>query len=328
MKDGMSGPILLLGQHGQVARELQRELSTLGELVVVGRTPGPGAPGLQADLARPDTLTAVVDAVRPALIVNAAAYTAVDRAESEVELAFAVNAEAPAVLAQAACRHGALLVHYSTDYVFDGRAQHPYREDDATAPQGVYGCSKRAGEEAIVASGCAHLIFRTSWVYGLHGQNFMRTMRRLARERDTLRVVADQVGAPTWSRHIAQATAQVLAQLRGQPASGEPAGQGGFDRGFDAARGAACSGVYHLVSSGRCSWFEFAQAIIAHQRGHEALAVREVVPIATHEYPLPAARPAWSVLDAGKLADTFGVRLPDWTTALAQVQQELDREPI
>lgn len=300
---GVLPRILVFGEAGQVARELRRELSTLGELVVVGRA----TPGLSADFEHPDELAEVVAQVAPQVIVNAAAYTAVDNAEREEAMAFRVNAEAPARLAAAAAACGALMVHYSTDYVFDGEGERPYREDDPTGPRSAYGRSKLAGEEALRASGCAHLVFRTSWVYGVHGHNFMRTIRRLAREREVLRIVADQRGAPTWSRHIAQATAQVLARMLANPGRWE-----------------ACSGVYHLTSGGHTSWFEFAQRIVAHQRQREPVMTTRIEPIATHEYPLPAARPAWSVLDGTRLFETFGVRLPAWHEALAQVQQDLD----
>lgn len=297
--------ILVFGADGQVARELRRELSTVGELVVVGRT----TPGLSADFAVPESLAAVVANARPQLIVNAAAFTAVDRAESEPALAESVNAVAPGVIAIAARECGAAMLHYSTDYVFDGTATAPYRETDATNPKSAYGRSKLAGENAIRESGVAHLILRTSWVYGLHGLNFMRTMRRLARERDELRVVADQHGAPTWSRHIAQVSAQIIAQLDGDPQAWQPV-----------------SGTYHLVSGGACSWHEFAERIVAHQGLHEPVKAQRIVPIATHEYPLPAPRPAYSVLNTDKLLDTFGLRLPDWQETLAQVQQELEQE--
>lgn len=298
--------ILLLGSRGQLATELQVELSSLGELQVVGRA----TPQRQVDFLVPESLPHIVEALQPDIIVNAAAYTAVDQAQQEVDAAYRINAEAPARLARAAAACGALLVHYSTDYVFAGDARSAYQESDAPAPQSVYGQTKLAGEEGIRAAGCAHLILRTSWVYGLHGHNFMRTMRRLARERESLRIVADQVGAPTWSRHIAQATSQILAQLQG------------------AEDYRKHSGTYHLTAAGQCSWFEFARRIIAHQQGREALAVREVVPITSAEYPLPAPRPAWSVLDCNKLANTFGVRLPHWETALAQVQGLLDEAAI
>ncbi|NTV94520.1 MAG: dTDP-4-dehydrorhamnose reductase [Thiobacillus sp.] len=295
--------ILVLGGDGQVAWELRRTLATLGEVIAVGRRTEPYG----VDFLRPETIAPLVEAVRPDWIVNAAAYTAVDKAEQEPEAAAAVNAVGPGLLAEAAGRVGAQLVHYSTDYVFDGTASAAYREDDMANPQGVYGRTKLDGEEAIAKTGCDWLILRTAWVYGARGGNFMRTMRRLAREREELRVVADQVGAPTWSRHIAEATAQVLAQL-------------GDDR---AAWHRAC-GVYHLTSAGTATWHAFASAIVEHQRTHEDIPCRQVSAIATTDYPTPAQRPAWSVLDNGKLAATFGIHLPDWRDALAQVQEELD----
>lgn len=294
--------ILVLGGDGQVAWELRRTLAPLGTVIAVGRSTAPYA----LDLAQPDTILPLVEQVRPDWIVNAAAYTAVDKAEQEPDTAAAVNAIGPGLLAEAAGRVGAQLVHYSTDYVFDGRASSPYKEDDAPNPQGVYGRTKLDGEAAIVRAGCDWLILRTAWVYGARGGNFMRTMRRLAREREELRVVADQRGAPTWSRHIAEATALILAQL-------------GDDR---AAWHRAC-GVYHLTSAGEATWHDFASAIIGHQRQHETLTCQRVTAISTADYPTPARRPAYSVLDNDKLARTFGVRLPDWRVALAQVQEEL-----
>lgn len=299
--------ILVLGGAGQVAWELRRTLAPLGRVIAVGRSTTPHA----LDLAQPETILPLVEQVRPTWIVNAAAYTAVDKAEQEPELAAAVNALGPGLLAEAAGRVGAHLVHYSTDYVFDGRASSPYKEDDTPNPQGVYGRTKLDGEDAIARAGCDWLILRTAWVYGARGGNFMRTMRRLAREREELRVVADQRGAPTWSRHIAEATALILAQL-------------GDDR---AAWHRAC-GVYHLTSAGEATWHDFASAIIGHQRQHEAIACQRVTAISTADYPTPAKRPAYSVLDNDKLARTFGVRLPDWRVALQQVQEELDQETL
>jgi dTDP-4-dehydrorhamnose reductase len=295
--------ILVLGGDGQVAWELRRTLASLGQVIAVGRRTLPHA----LDLMQADAIAPLVEAVRPHWIVNAAAYTAVDKAEQEPDAAAAVNATGPGLLAQAAARVGAQLVHYSTDYVFDGMATAPYREDDATNPQGAYGRTKLAGEEAIAAAGCDWLVLRTAWVYGARGGNFMRTMRRLAREREELRVVADQRGAPTWSRHIAEATAQILAQL-------------GDDR---AAWHRAC-GIYHLTSAGEATWHDFASAIVEHQRGRETLACQRVSAITTADYPTPARRPAYSVLDNDKLARSFGVRLPDWRDALAQVQEDID----
>lgn len=294
--------ILVLGGNGQVAWELRRSLACLGEVVAAGRDSAP----YRVDFTRPETLTTLLETLRPDWIVNAAAYTAVDQAEQEPEAAAAVNAVAPGLLAAAAARIGAQLVHYSTDYVFDGMATQPYKEDDAPNPQGVYGRTKLAGEEAVARAGCDWLILRTAWVYGARGGNFMRTMRRLARERAELRVVADQVGAPTWARHIAEATAQIVVQL-------------GDDR---AAWHRAC-GVYHLTSAGEASWHDFATAIVEHQRRQEDIPCQQVCAVTTADYPTPAKRPAYSVLDNGKLAHTFGIRLPDWRLALAQVQEEL-----
>lgn len=295
--------ILVLGGDGQVAWELRRALATLGEVVAVGRRSAPHA----LDLMQPEAIAPLVESVRPDWIVNAAAYTAVDKAEQEPEAAAAVNAVAPGLLAEAAARVGAQLVHYSTDYVFDGRARTAYKEDATPNPQGVYGRTKLEGEAAIAKAGGDWLVLRTAWVYGARGGNFMRTMRRLAREREELRVVADQHGAPTWSRHIAEATAQILAQL-------------GDDR---AAWHRAC-GIYHLTSAGTATWHDFASAIVEHQRRHETIACQRVSAITTADYPTPASRPAWSVLDNAKLAATFGIRLPDWREALAQVQDDLE----
>ena len=298
--------ILLIGDQGQVAWELKRCLSVLGELVVVGRTTTP-----RLDLTDFAAIGALVETLRPQWIVNAAAYTAVDRAEADEAAAFAVNAMAVGALAESARRVGALLVHYSTDYVFDGQSAVPYRETAPTHPQSAYGRSKRAGEQAIAAAGGARLILRTSWVYGTRGQNFLRTIRRLAREREELRIVADQIGAPTWSRHIAEATAQMLCRLGSVP-DGWP----------------EQSGIYHLTSGGQASWFDFAEAIVAHLATREAIACQRVVPIATEDYPLPAPRPKFSVLCTDKLRDTFGLALPDWRVALSQVQDELDQDRI
>lgn len=293
--------ILILGGDGQVAWELRRTLATLGAVISIGRRTEPAI-----DLTQPETILPLVEQVQPNWIVNAAAYTAVDKAEQEPELAGAVNAAAPGLLAEAAAKIGAQLVHYSTDYVFDGTANSPYKEDDRANPQGVYGRTKLQGEEAIAKTGCDWLVFRTAWVYGARGGNFMRTMRRLAREREELRVVADQRGAPTWARHIAEATAQVLAQL-----------------GDDKAAWHRTCGIYHLTSAGVATWHDFATAIIEHQRQHETIVCNRVTPISTSDYPTPASRPAWSVLDNTKLAETFGVRLPDWRLALSRVQEEI-----
>lgn len=296
--------ILLLGGNGQVGSELRRSLGTLGEVVVAtrnGRRDDDGACET-ADFDQPQSLPALVDRIAPDVVVNAVAHTAVDRAEDERDAAFRANAEAPRVLATSCKARDALLLHYSTDYVFDGRGTRPYREDDATAPLGVYGASKLAGEQAIQASGCQHLIFRTAWVYAAHGRNFLRTMLRVGGERDELRVVADQVGTPTSAMLIADVTAQVLRQ--------SPQG----------------CGVWHLTASGQTNWHGFAEAIFAGAvaRGLLARAPR-VTAITTADYPTPAARPAYSVLDNSALQRDFGIMLPDWRDGLARTLDELSR---
>jgi dTDP-4-dehydrorhamnose reductase len=290
--------ILLLGRNGQVGWELQRTLAPLGKVVATEAKGGP----LSADLEDFDSLARAVREVRPQLIVNAAAYTAVDRAESEPDKAMRVNGEAPGVLAELAAEQGAGLVHYSTDYVFGGDAERPYRENDITGPQGVYGQSKLAGEAAIRQSGAAHLILRTAWVYGSRGHNFLLTMLRLMREREEIGVVADQSGAPTWSRLIAEATALLVMRCReGEKAI--PEGRGG---------------LYHLACGGQTTWFGFASAI--RERALELGVLKEpcacVKPITTAEYPTPASRPAFSVLDCGKLREDFALELPGWEIAL------------
>jgi dTDP-4-dehydrorhamnose reductase len=283
--------ILLLGKNGQVAWELARALAPLGEVTALGRA--------EIDLADAPRLIAMVRALQPEVIVNAAAYTAVDKAESEREAAFAVNATAPRVLAEEARRSGALLVHYSTDYVFDGAKPVPYVEEDATNPINVYGASKLAGEDAIRGTGCRHLILRTSWVYGPRGANFMLTMLRLARERPQLRVVDDQVGTPTSSRAIADATAAALARAMASP---------------------GLAGLYHLAASGETSWCGFARAILAQAGIHTP-----VVPIRTEEYATPARRPRNSRLDCTRLRAAFGVTLAPWQESLAEAMRERAR---
>jgi dTDP-4-dehydrorhamnose reductase len=278
--------ILLTGTSGQVGWELQRTLAPLGEVIAADRA--------VLDLADTAGIRRAVAAIAPDLIVNPAAYTAVDRAESEPGLANAINAVAPGELA--AC--GIPLVHFSTDYVYDGKKPDAYTEADAPNPLGVYGASKLAGDQAVLQSGAPHLILRTSWVYGLRGRNFLLTMQRLARERDTLAVVDDQFGSPTWSRLIAEATALTIA------------------RWLDRIDQNATSGIYHLSCGGRTSWHGFAASILAQLAGTETNLAR-LTAIPTSGYPTPAARPGNSQLDCGKLAATFGVRLPDWENALA-----------
>lgn len=290
--------VLLFGANGQVGHELRRALAPMGELVCVTRsgTLADGTACEAADFDAPRTLAPLVAALAPDVVVNAAAYTAVDRAESEREAAFRANALAPGELAEACARAGALLVHYSTDYVFDGRGNRPYREDDPTAPLGVYGASKLAGEQAVAASGARHVILRTAWVYAGHGHNFMRTMLRLAAERDELRVVADQVGTPTPAALIADVTARVLAR----PVTG--------------------SGVWHLTAGGETSWHGFASAIMARALDRGLIPrAPQVLPITTADYPTPAPRPAYSRLDCARLEGDFAVELPDWKQALESV---------
>ena len=279
--------ILLTGVNGQLGHELARSLRPLGELVAPARA--------DCDLADLDQLRAVLRTVRPGLIVNAAAYTAVDRAEDEPALAQRINADAPALIAREAKALGAALLHYSTDYVFDGNAPGAYAETDAPAPLSVYGQSKFAGEQAIAAAGIAHLILRTSWVYGMRGNNFLLTMLRLARERAQLRIVADQHGAPTWTRTLAETSVRLagLALAGGAP---------WWERH---------GGLYHLTSAGRTSWAGFAEAIFS-----ATGAACDVIPITAAEYGAKAPRPANSSLDCSKLTTLCGP-LPDWRAALA-----------
>ena len=298
--------LLVVGANGQVGRELRRSLATLGEVVGATRDGklDTGEPCLSVDLSDPSALAALVADTAPSVVVNAAAYTAVDKAESDREQAFAVNGEAPGALARACAAAGIPFVHYSTDYVFDGQGARPYREDDPTAPLGVYGAGKLAGEDAVRASSARHFIFRTAWVYGAHGHNFLRTMLRVGAERDELRVVADQVGSPTPAALIADATAIVLSQVL---SGGERPG-----------------GTWHLVASGETSWHGFAEAIFDEAAAAGLLArVPTVVPITTADYPTPARRPAYSRLDTSRFQRDFGIDLPDWRQGLAHVIGEL-----
>ena len=286
--------ILVLGCNGQVGWELVRTLAPLGEVT--------GIDYPDVDFTQPDSLRQSLQHHKPAIIVNAAAYTAVDKAETEPERCRAINADAPGILAAEAARSGALLVHYSTDYVFDGTKTEPYLETDSPNPLGAYGETKLAGDEAVRSSGGDHLIFRLCWVYGGRAKNFMLTMLKLAGERETLNVVADQVGCPTWCRLIAETTAHAVGQT---------------------LRSAECSrltGTYHLAASGQTSWHGFTQAIVDAMPAGDRKCTA-VNPIGTSEYPTPAKRPPYSVLNCGKLEDTFGLRLPEWQTSLNQVLQ-------
>jgi dTDP-4-dehydrorhamnose reductase len=284
--------ILLLGKNGQVGWELRRTLAPLAEVTAVDYP--------EVNFTDPSALRRLVAEARPDVVVNAAAYTAVDKAETEPELCRQINAVAPGILAEEAKRIGTLMVHYSTDYIFDGTKSSSYVETDAPNPLGAYGRSKLEGDRAVKASGADHLIFRLCWVYGSRGQNFLLTMQRLARERETLRVVGDQFGCPTWSRMIAEATALAISKV------------------VAGANRSAFNGEYHLAAGGHTSWHGFASSIIELMPETERKC-RSVEKIATSEYPLPAKRPAYSMLDCGKLQKSFGLRLPDWETSLRQV---------
>ena len=293
--------ILLTGANGQVGTELRRSLAPLGELIPATRTGAlpDGAACEQADFNRPDTLAALVARLRPDVVVNAAAYTAVDRAESEPDLAFRINAEAVDALTRACATTGARLVHYSTDYVFSGENGRPWREDDPTAPLNTYGASKLAGEEAIRDSGCEHMIFRIAWVYAAHGHNFLRTMLRLAAERDVLQVVDDQHGTPTPAHWVAGATARVLAT------------------GHDG------SGTWHLAPQGHTTWRGFAERIFRLARQAGLLErVPELAAVSSSGFPAPARRPCWSVLDSNRAREELGIKLPGWEEGVAAVLAE------
>ncbi|BAY60724.1 dTDP-4-dehydrorhamnose reductase [Calothrix brevissima NIES-22] len=286
--------ILLTGVTGQVGWELQRTLMTIGEVIAVGRHFN--NPNLQMDLAQIDTIRRTIKEIKPDLIINPAAYTAVDKAETEPELAMTINGIAPGAIAEAAKEIGAAMIHYSTDYVFDGNKNTAYTELDQPNPQNIYGKTKLAGEQAIASVGVPHLILRTSWVYSLQGKNFLLTMLRLAQEREEIKVVDDQIGAPTWNRMIAEATAQIVAQAPGNISD------------FLANRG----GLYHLTASGKTSWYGFAKAIFEIDEKKSDRKLQKLTPITTKEYPTPASRPAYSLLDSQKLSQTFGLILPDW----------------
>lgn len=290
--------ILLLGRNGQLGFELRRALAPVGPVVAIGHQ--------DCDLSDARALRALVQRVRPRVIVNAAAYTAVDKAESEPDLAYQVNATAPQVLAEEAAQLNALLVHYSTDYVFDGTKTGAYQELDTPNPLNVYGASKLAGEQAVQASGARHLIFRTSWVVGAHGGNFLKTMLRLAAEHPALRVVADQTGAPTSAALIADVTAHAIRAL--------------------AATNRLQNGIYHLAASGETTWHGYARHVIAHasQAGRPMAATPDAVEaIATSDYPTPARRPANSRLDTHKLREAFGVTLPDWQEGVDYILDQI-----
>jgi dTDP-4-dehydrorhamnose reductase len=295
--------ILLLGKNGQVGWELQRSLAPLGQVLALDRH----STDFCGDLSHPERLAQTVHDWRPDVIVNAAAHTAVDKAESEPELARCLNATAPAALAQAAAAIGAWLVHYSTDYVFNGQGDQAWRESDATGPLSVYGQTKLEGEQAIVASGCNHLIFRTSWVYAARGGNFAKTMLRLAGERERLTVIDDQHGAPTGADLIADVTAHALVHAMIDPAAG-------------------LSGIYHLVAAGETSWHGYASHVIAQARQIQpvlALKVTDIAPVPTSAFPTPAKRPLNSRLSTHKLQQAFGMVLPPWQQGVNRMLAEI-----
>jgi dTDP-4-dehydrorhamnose reductase len=286
--------IMLTGANGQVGWELARSLMPLGEVIALDRS--------RCDLSRPETISNVVQAIKPDVIVNAAAYTLVDKAEEEEALATTINSTSVGVIAEEARKLEALLIHYSTDYVFDGTKPESYTEEDIPNPINVYGRSKLAGEKAIVQSACDYLILRTTWVYAARGKNFLRTMLRLAQERDELSIVADQYGAPTWARNIADATTHVLTAAQQERQAGE-----------------FSSGTYHLCASGKTTWHGFSSAIIERAKQLStagSIKTERVLPIATDDYPLPASRPENSQMDSSSLTARFGIIMPDWHHAM------------
>jgi dTDP-4-dehydrorhamnose reductase len=297
--------ILLTGATGQVGGELLKTLKPLGEVIAPARA--------EMDLANGVSIREMIRAVRPRWIVNPGAYTAVDKAESEPDLAFAINADAVRVMGQEARAISAGVIHFSTDYVFDGSGSAPYRETDATGPVSVYGASKLAGEKALAESGAGHMVFRTSWVYGARGKNFLLTILKLARERETLRVVADQHGAPTWSRDLARMAAEVIGQCEAKARGRELAGAL-----------ADVGGVYHAAGAGETTWYGFAAEVVALQREREAgLRLAAIEAITTAEYPTPAKRPANSRMNCDRLAERFRWEMLDWRDSLREVLAEL-----
>ncbi len=308
----MSLRVLITGANGQVGWHLQRTLAPLGKVTAIDVE--------QVDLTDRDAVARVIQEVAPDIIANAAAYTAVDKAESEPDLARAINVAAPARMAEECARTGALLIHYSTDYVYDGSKSGPYEERDATGPLSVYGQTKLEGDQAIMASGCAHIILRTTWVYDIRGKNFLRTVLRLAREKEELRMVGDQFGAPTWARGLAESTAILLSKLLGRKS----------------ATGSWQSGLFHLTAAGRTSWAGFAQAILEDydalldwpaetgEFGGE-LKAKRVVEITSDQYQTPARRPHNSVLSNAQIQAAFGIVLPDWRAQLQLALQDAIR---
>jgi dTDP-4-dehydrorhamnose reductase len=300
--------IVIVGRHGQLACEANQRFQGLGEVICVGRP--------ELDLTDIERVRAEIRGIKPSVLVNAAAYTAVDQAESEPDVAIKINSEAPAAMAEEMKWLGGVFITYSTDYVFDGKKASPYSETDPTAPLNVYGASKLSGEKAIEAVGGSYLILRTSWVYAARGKNFLKTILKLSAERPELRIVDDQVGAPTWSRDLADATRMIIEQLAAQSSSG----------GISIAEALGDRrGIYHMTAAGSVSWCGFAAAILEEmgKRGPSETGLAKIVPIPASEYPTPAARPQNSRLCNDKLKNTFGVTLPPWRTSLNAVMDEL-----
>lgn len=294
--------ILVTGKDGQVGWELQHTMASLGEVVAVGHR--------EMDLADPDSIRKVVREIRPAIIVNPAAYTAVDKAESEPDLAMAINGVAPGILAEEAKRLNVALVHYSTDYVFDGKKAVPYSEEDTPNPLNVYGQTKLAGERAVQAAGAPYLILRTSWVYGARGRNFLLTILKLAGEKSELKIVDDQIGAPTWCRMLAETTARILAPVCAAPNPSTMLADTG--------------GLYHLTAGGQTSWFGFATKILENVPLSAIPVPAKLIPIPTSEYPTPAVRPRNSRLSNEKITRTFGFTIPPWEESLALCMKEMN----
>lgn len=303
--------IAIVGRSGQLAWEANRQFQGLGQIICVGRP--------EFDLADIDGVRAEIRRIKPSILINAAAYTAVDQAESEPEAATKINSDAPCAMAEEAKRLGALFITYSTDYVFDGKSPFPYKEEEPTAPLNVYGASKLSSERAVAAVGGSHLIFRTSWVYGARGKNFLKTILKLAAERPELRIVDDQIGAPTWSRDLADATRKIIEQLAAKSSSAKIS--------IVEALGDR-SGIYHMTAAGSVSWYGFATAIVEEmrKRGLSKGNPAQVIPILSSQFPTPAARPHNSRLSNQKLSRVFGVSLPPWRESLVSVMDELMNE--
>ncbi len=294
--------ILLIGKNGQVGWQLERALAPLGEVMATDKN--------VIDMAKHNSIISTIQNIKPDLIVNASAYTAVDKAESDADTAMSINASALSVIATEAKKINAVVIHYSTDYVFDGAKNKPYTENDTTNPMGIYGKSKLEGEKMLAEAGVPYLIFRTSWVYDTRGKNFLLTMLRLAQEREEMRVVNDQTGSPTWAKMIAMATSQIISQ-------------GSKDiQGFIQEN----KGIYHMTSAGETTWYNFAKNIIENAAGQKNFKVKSIIPITTNEYPTPAKRPQYSVMDNSKLKNTFNISIPSWEKGLKLVLEELKHD--